>query len=279
MRATRLLLGTGTAIFVIFFLVVFFNVDERSDVAGRALRGFELSGAVVCLYLVSRARSATVSPLDWLVCTSTTLVACVGFAGYSLTLFAFYLFIRDHRDLNTRAAGTVAAAVTMQAIWAPLIFSKISFLLLQIDANIVGWLLSHFVPGTTWNGTVVNTPSGHNVDIYAPCASFHNVSLATLCWVTLTMLHRPYWVKSDLYVGAVAALIQFGLNVWRLVFVCLSLPMYEFWHDSFGAQIFSGAATACAIIFVQISLVLRDRPEDPQGAAAMLTIRSSYRGR
>ena len=152
------------------------------------------------------------------------------------------------------AAGTVGAAVAVQAVWAPLVFSKISFLLLPIDAGVVGWLVSQFVPGASWAGTVVYTPSGHDVAITSQCASFHNLSLASLCWVTLSMLHRPYWVKSDLYIGLVAALIQFGFNVWRLVFVCLSLPMYEFWHEGFGKHIFSAIATACAIIFVQISL-------------------------
>jgi hypothetical protein len=31
--------------------------------------------------------------------------------------------------------------------------------------------------------------------------------------------------------------------------------MYEFWRDSLGKHIFFGVATACAIIFVQMSLV------------------------
>ena len=81
------------------------------------------------------------------------------------------------------------------------------------------------------------------------------------------MLHRPFWLKIDLYVGLVAILFQFGFNVWRLVFVCLSLPMYEFWHDGLGKHIFSAVAAACAIIFVQISLVRRDQ-RDAQGVAA-----------
>ena len=147
----------------------------------------------------------------------------------------------------------------MQAVWAPLIFSKLSFLFLQIDAGVVGWFISLVVPGASWDGTIVFTPSGHNVEITSACASFHNLSLASLCWVTITMLHRPYWVKSDLYVGVVAILIQFGFNVWRLVFVCLSLPMYEFWHEGAGKHIFSAVATASAIIFVQVCIARDQR--------------------
>jgi hypothetical protein len=260
MRATGLLLASGIAVFAIFFFDAFAHLDERVDFGGRAALGaFEFFGALVSLYLLSKGRRGDTSSLDWLISAAAILTACMGYAGASITLLAVYLVVRDRDDLNTRAAGTVAAAVAVQAVWAPLLFSKISFLLLQIDAGVVGWLVSYFVPGASWAETVVYTPSGHNVVITPPCASFHNLSLATLCWVTLTMLHRPYWLKSDLYVGLAAMLFQFGFNIWRLVFVCLSLPMYEFWHDGFGKHIFSAVATACAIIFVQISLVRRDQ--------------------
>jgi hypothetical protein len=95
--------------------------------------------------------------------------------------------------------------------------------------------------------------------ITAGCASFRNLSLASLAWVTLTMLHRPYWIKSDLYAGLGAMLIQFALNVGRLMFCCMSVPMYEFWHDGVGKHIFSATATACAILFVQLCLMRSDR--------------------
>jgi hypothetical protein len=269
MRATKVLLAAGSVIFAIFFFDAFTLLSDRVDVSGPVTLGaFEFFGAAVCLYLVSRGNHANASLLDWLGSAAAIVLALTGFAGASITLFALYLFFRDHGDLSTKAAGTVAAAVAVQAVWAPLIFSKIAFLLLQIDAGVVGWLVGHFVPGASWGGTVVYTPGGHNVAITAPCASFHNLSLASLCCVTLTMLHRPYWLKSDLYVGLVALLIQFGFNVWRLVFVCLSLPMYEFWHDGFGKHIFSAVATASAIIFVQISLVRRDQ-RDPGRLAAI----------
>lgn len=266
MRATWILLSSGIAIFAIFFIEAFANLDKRIDVAGPiALGAFQFCGAAVSLYLLSkRGDPSNASLLDWLGCAVAILVACASFAGYSITLFAFYLFLRDRHDLNARAAGTVAGAVAVQAVWAPLVFSKLSFQLLQFDAAVVGWLVERFVQGASWNGTIVYTPSGHNVEITAPCASFHNLSLACLCWITLSMLHRPYWVKGDLRVGLVAVLIQFGFNVWRLVFVCLSLPMYEFWHEGFGKHIFSAVATACAIIFVQISLVRLER-QNPQG--------------
>jgi hypothetical protein len=255
MRATNILLATGVAIFAIFFFDMVSLQSDRVDVSGRVTLGaFQLFGAAVCLYLIRKGNRINASLLDLLGCAATILIAGVGFAGASISLFAVYLFFRYAHDINVRAAGTVSAAVAVQAVWAPLMFSKLSVVFLQIDAALVGVLIGLVVPGATWDGTVVFTPSGHNVEITSACASFHNLSLASLCWVTLTMLHRPYWVKSDLYNGLAVMLIQFVLNIWRLIFVCLSLPMYEFWHDGIGRHIFSAVATASAIILVQVSL-------------------------
>jgi hypothetical protein len=268
MRATRLFATSEVVCFGIFFFETFLKLDERVDLAGRATLGtFEFCGLGASLYLLSDAGPIKASLLDWLACALLISSACIGLASFSITGIALYLIIRGSHNLYTRAAGTVAAAVAIQAIWAPLIFSKLSFFLLQVDAGAVGWLESQLLPGSTWSGTIVLTPSGHNVVITEACASFHNLSLASLCWVTLTMLHRPHWVKSDLYIGLAAAFIQFGFNIWRLVFVCMSLPMYEFWHDGYGKHIFSAAATACAIIFVQTSLALRDQRHTRAAAA------------
>ena len=116
MRATKVLLASGIAVFAIFFFDAFANLDERVDVGGRAALGaFEFFGAAVSLYLLSKVRPGNASLLDWLGCASSISVACIGFAGASIILFAVYLFARDRDDLNTRAAGTVAAAVAVRS--------------------------------------------------------------------------------------------------------------------------------------------------------------------
>jgi hypothetical protein len=117
MRATKLLVASEIAIFGILFLVAFLNLNEQADIAGRAaLGGFQFCGAAVSLYLLSKGRLYKSSFPDWVCGASAVLIACFGFTGSSITLFAFYLFIRDRHDLNTRAAGTVAAAVATQAV-------------------------------------------------------------------------------------------------------------------------------------------------------------------
>jgi hypothetical protein len=257
------LLASGAVVFAfLFFGKLSGWVDGEGDLAGHAALGtLEVFAAAVCLYLLYGSSARKPSRLDWIGGVSAASAAALGLAAYANTLFAFYLFLRDRTDLRARAAGAVALAIVIQTIWAPLIFSKLSFIFLQIDAEVVGWLLGYVVPGAASIGTLVTTPSGHDVVITAACASFHNLSLASLCWVTLTMLHRPYWIRSDLYVGLAAILVQFGLNVWRLVFVCTSVPMYEFWHEGLGKHIFSAVATVCAIVLVQLLLVHLDQKD------------------
>lgn len=258
------LLASETAIFAFLFSgKVSGWTDSESDLAGYAALGtFEVCAAVVSLHLLSGCKAGKSPWIDWLGGALAVLIAAVGFVAYSITVFALYLILRDRNDLRAKAAGAVVLAIAIQAIWAPLIFSKLSFLFLQIDAGIVGLLLSYVVPGAASNGALVTTPGGHDVVITAACASFHNLSLASLCWVTLTMLHRPYWIRSDLCVGLGAMLIQFGLNLCRLVFVCMSRPMYEYWHEGLGKHIFSAVATVCAIVFVQLFL---ERFDDRRG--------------
>lgn len=271
MKSKYLFIAAGLIVFAAFFFQASNIVAAGSDGSGRAALGvFQFLGMVVTFHLL-RGRAGDASIPDFLGCGMSVLLACLGFPDFAITLFAVFLIVRSRDDQSIKAAGTVTAAVAVQGIWAPLLFSKISFILLQIDAGVVGWIISQFTSDSSWSGAVVSTRGGHNVEITAGCASFHNLSLASLCWVTLTMLHRPYWLKSDLYVGLSVALVQIGFNVWRLVFVCWSPPMYEFWHDGFGKHIFSAVATVCTIVFVQASLIARDQGDRPNGGAVKLS--------
>ena len=259
MRATNVLLASGMAIFAIFFFDALVHRDAGVDVSGRtALGAFEFFGAAASLYLVSKGRSGKASIPDWVAGIAAILVASLGYIGFSISLFALYLFTRDRDDLNSRAAGTRCCRRRGPGSLGTANFFKDLFPAVANRRRCRRLVNKPLFAGGVVERTVP-TPSGHDVAITAPCASFHNLSLASLCWVTLTMLHRPYWLKSDIYVGLVAALVQFGFNIWRLVFVCLSLPMYQFWHDGLGKHIFSGVATLCAILFVEIALIRRDR--------------------
>jgi hypothetical protein len=117
------------------------------------------------------------------------------------------------------------------------LFSLFAFDLLRADAAIVGAFLDLTQSGYAWHDNVIAT-QGHSIEIYSGCSSFHNVSLAMLCWVTLTKLTRPIWIATDFIFGAAACAVMIAVNVARLYVAALSYGSYEYWHNGDGAHIF-----------------------------------------
>ena len=111
MRAAKLFVVSGIAIFAIFFLVAFRNLDERADMAGRAaLGGFQFCGAAVSIYLLSKGRPDKISLLDWLCSASSVLMACLGLVGSSITYSLFTLKGQKPRRRSRSGCGDGAAA-------------------------------------------------------------------------------------------------------------------------------------------------------------------------
>ena len=137
------------------------------------------------------------------------------------TLAAIYIYLTQAKGSYSRAAAVVLMALCVQSLWGPVFFSLFALDFLHVDAALVGTLLDATRSGYTWHGNVVAT-QGHSIEIYAGCSSFHNVSLAALCWVTLTKLSRPNWTPTDFIFGAAACLVMIGVNVARLYVAALS---------------------------------------------------------
>jgi hypothetical protein len=158
------------------------------------------------------------------------------------SLAAIHIYVQSGRGSNGRAAASVLAALCMQAIWGPTLFSLFSGYLLRADAMLVGVALDLTRSGFVWHDNVIAT-AGHSVEIYNPCSSFHNISLAALCWMSLTKLKRPVFIKSDFIFCAAACLTMIAFNAARLYVMSLSEDSFVYWHNGFGAEIFSMVAT------------------------------------
>jgi hypothetical protein len=153
------------------------------------------------------------------------------------TLAAIYIYLVNTKGSYSRAAATVLLALCVQSLWGPVFFSLFAFDLLRADAAIVSTILDVTRSGYTWHDNVIST-QGHSIEIYSACSSFHNVSLAILCWVTLTKLNRPTWVATDFIFGAAACAVMIIVNVARLYVAALDYSSYEYWHIGNGSHIF-----------------------------------------
>ena len=117
--------------------------------------------------------------------------------------------------------------------------------ILRADAALVGLALNLTGSGFEWHENVISGP-GFSVGIYNGCSSFHNISLAALCWISWTKLHRPTFIRSDFKFGAVGARDDRAANAARLYAISLGRESFDYWHDRAGAHIF--AVTALFVI-------------------------------
>ena len=172
-------------------------------------------------------------------------------AWVSITAFGIFIVLRSARDSSLAAAAVVLMALALNGLWGPTLFDLFAIQLLQLDAALVGTLLSLTQPGMSWDQTIVGRPDGHSVFIYSPCSSFHNISLGLLCWVSVTKLVRSRWVRSDfLWASAVAGAV-IVLNASRLYLMALSPEYFTYWHDGFGVVIVNWVTT---LVVLAISL-------------------------
>jgi hypothetical protein len=161
---------------------------------------------------------------------------------------AIFGIISSKGDPKLRAGAIVLAALTVQQFWGHIFFNFFAIFLLQAETAVVGTVLQMIRAGTVWRENIITGPSGHGLIIYSTCSSFHNLSLAGLCWVTISKLRNPQWRNRDLIVGLSVIMVMFVLNVMRLCLMAWNVGLYHYWHEGVGARIFATGATVAILL-------------------------------
>ena len=118
-------------------------------------------------------------------------------------------------------------------LWSPLLFDFFAKYVLQIDASLVGWFL-----GTQQSGNMVEfADHSANLVIFPSCSSLANVSLAFLCWITLSQSVRHKWLPQDLLWCLLICGFVVTVNVTRISLMGLSLQHYYAIHNPIGDTI------------------------------------------
>ncbi|WP_165842963.1 archaeosortase/exosortase family protein [Phenylobacterium deserti] len=178
-------------------------------------------------------------------------------AGAALTLLS--LTVLTSRDVNARAAGAVMLALAVHQLWSKILFAAVGPEIVKVDATLVGWATQLFVPGATWTGNIITTSPTFSIVVEEGCSSFSNVSLALLCYMSVSRLERPEWRQGDLWVIGATCAVQILLNVARIFAMAQSYPLFQFWHDGAGAGIYAAAAAACAVLISAVGTRLVGR--------------------
>jgi hypothetical protein len=156
---------------------------------------------------------------------------------------AFYGGLFNRGDPRLRAAGIVLAALSVQAFWGHVFFRLVAFPLLCAETAVVGTILQVIRAGTVWQDNVITGLNGYGIVILNQCSSFHNLSLAMLCWVTISKLRHHNWRLSDFLIGGVVGLTMILWNVARLCVMAWNIDLYTYLHSGNGAEIFALSAS------------------------------------
>lgn len=161
---------------------------------------------------------------------------------------AVYFWIFNNGDAKLRAAATVLGALSVQQFWGPVFFNLVATSLLRAETAVVGTILEVIRPRTLWQDNLITGPSGFGIIVYPACSSFHNVSLAILCWITVSRLRRQNWRNRDMVIGGAVVGIMVLLNVVRLCLMAWDFELYNYWHTGAGGQIFVVGASLTILL-------------------------------
>jgi hypothetical protein len=77
---------------------------------------------------------------------------------------------------------------------------------------------------------------------------FHNLSLALLCWVTISRLRCQTWQVRDFVIGSMIGITMILLNLARIVLMAWNVELYDYWHNGIGAEIFEIGASPTILL-------------------------------
>jgi hypothetical protein len=148
----------------------------------------------------------------------------------AVTGLSLYILLFAKGSRPRMRAAVILLALTVPMLWSRLLFQFFAKYILDVDAYLVASLL-----GTGRFGNVVEfaDSSGYMV-VLAPCSSLANMSLAFLCWISVTQWADHRWSASDIFWSLLACVSVIVVNVTRISLMGVSRGYYEAIHNQWG---------------------------------------------
>jgi hypothetical protein len=203
-----------------------------------AIGMFDVSAIVLAacasgLWLMTGGREQSVTRVDFAVGAAALALIALPFGGLSwiaVSGIALYILLFSDPDQSMRRGAVILLAATVPMFWSRLFFQLFANFILEIDASLVGWML-----GADRTGNMVRfaNDSGYLV-IMPACSSLANMSLAFLCWITVSECAGHRRALSDLWWCLLACGSVLAVNVGRLSAMGISVRHYEAIHSQIG---------------------------------------------
>lgn len=190
-------------------------------------------------------------PMDYLVGVVFVCLAALPIFPLSwlaITGLSFYILLFARGDSDRVRGAIILLALAVPMFWSRLLFQFFAKLILDIDATLVANLLNSTRTG---NMVAFRDGSGFMV-VLAPCSSLANMSLAFLCWISITQWARHKWTPMDFVWSGLACASVIAVNVTRISMMGLSKWHYELIHNQWGDLVTN---TAMLILMVTFSVL------------------------
>lgn len=201
-----------------------------------------LFACVTALNLIVRSGPSPVRGPDLAMAMGFALLVLVPnnrVSWFAVALLALYELVFRRGDARAVAAASILLGVTVTQFWIRPVISLFAGPLTHFDATLVAFVLGFLGDGVGRSGNVIDTGSDFTLAIMVSCSSLTNLSLAGLCWLTVTRAFRPIWSLREWRGFALLAAGVVTLNVSRMVLMGLDLSLYRLLHDGIGAPIFN----------------------------------------
>jgi exosortase/archaeosortase family protein len=207
--------------------------DWESAISGIDINVIVLFACFAGISMILEDDSESVRPRDLTV--AAVFLVFVGLPIFALSWVAvtglsLYILLFANANSDRVRGATVMLALTAPMLWSRLLFQLFAKFILDIDAGLVALLL-----GTARTGNMVRMVDDSGYMIVMPaCSSLANMSLALLCWVTITQWVRHRWVVADVFWAALACLTVITVNVTRISLMGWSQTHYKYIHSTWG---------------------------------------------
>ena len=176
-----------------------------------------------------------------------------GASWLALTVLCLYMLLLTNGPLSRRRGASILLATTLPMLWNRLLLHFFARPILEIDASMISWIL-----GTDRVGNMVRfADNSGSLVIFPGCSSFSGVSLAMLCWVTLSQAARHKMSAHDLVWCGLACASVIVVNIARISIMGLSERDYQAAHSLLGDAI-ANAVTLILIVGFSVLGVRRE---------------------
>jgi hypothetical protein len=151
----------------------------------------------------------------------------------AVTGLSLYILLFANGGSERRRGALILLALTVPMLWSRLFFQLFAKPILDIDATLVAWLL-----GTDRIGNMVGMADGSGYMIVLPaCSSLANMSLAFLCWISITQWAKHRWSPMDIFWSLLVCASVVAVNVTRISLMGLNHGYYTAIHSESGDMV------------------------------------------